>query len=101
MATYRSRLKPVTRHAVSSSIVTTCSAKRRTGACALYAATADAADAMRIGDTIGRLQAGYGADLLVMRGRPWERIEDLRLDNIVAVISRGALVRGTLPRTAV
>ena len=68
---------------------------------ALHAATADAADAMRIGDTIGRLQAGYGADLLVMRGRPWERIEDLRLDNIVAVISRGALVRGTLPRTAV
>ncbi|MEV5496831.1 amidohydrolase family protein [Nonomuraea fuscirosea] len=62
---------------------------------ALRAATSDAADA--IGMPVGRLAPGLGADLIVLRGRPWERIEDLATENIVAVVSRGRLVAGRLP----
>lgn len=62
---------------------------------ALRAATSDAADAIRM--PVGRIAPGLGADLLVMRGRPWERIEDLTVDNIVAVVSRGHVVAGRLP----
>ncbi|WP_049556839.1 metal-dependent hydrolase family protein [Nonomuraea sp. SBT364] len=63
---------------------------------ALRAATSDAADA--IGMPVGRIAPGLGADLVVLRGRPWERIEDLAVDNIVAVVSRGHVVAGRLPR---
>ncbi|WP_425568256.1 amidohydrolase family protein [Nonomuraea rubra] len=42
---------------------------------ALRAATSDAADS--IGMPVGRVAVGLGADLVVLRGRPWERIEDL------------------------
>ncbi|MGW0478737.1 amidohydrolase family protein [Nonomuraea sp. NPDC003214] len=62
---------------------------------ALRAATSDAADAIRM--PVGRIAPGLAADLLVMRGRPWERIEDLTVDNIVAVVSRGHVVAGRLP----
>ncbi|WP_327091760.1 amidohydrolase family protein [Nonomuraea sp. NBC_01738] len=62
---------------------------------ALRAATSDAADA--IGMPVGRLSPGAPADLIVLRGRPWERIEDLATGNIVAVVSRGRLVAGELP----
>ncbi|WP_336205983.1 metal-dependent hydrolase family protein [Nonomuraea sp. LPB2021202275-12-8] len=62
---------------------------------ALRAATSDAADA--IGMPVGRVEPGLGADLVVLRGRPWERIEDLAVANIVAVVSRGRLVAGRLP----
>ncbi|GAA3474501.1 metal-dependent hydrolase family protein [Nonomuraea roseola] len=64
---------------------------------ALRAATSDAADA--IGAPVGRIAQGLGADLVVLRGRPWERIEDLATENIVAVVSRGRLVAGALPRS--
>ncbi|MEV0615601.1 amidohydrolase family protein [Nonomuraea sp. NPDC050404] len=62
---------------------------------ALRAATSDAADA--IGMPVGRVMPGLGADLVVLRGRPWERIEDLATENIVAVVSRGDVVAGRLP----
>ncbi|NUR93362.1 MAG: amidohydrolase family protein, partial [Nonomuraea sp.] len=62
---------------------------------ALRAATSDAADS--IGMPVGRIVPGLGADLIVLRGRPWERIEDLATENIVAVVSRGRLVAGRLP----
>ncbi len=64
---------------------------------ALVAATSDAADAVGLGGTVGKLQAGFGADFIVIKGRPWENIEDLRTENIVAVVSRGRVVTGTLP----
>lgn len=67
---------------------------------ALRAATSDAADVLRMKDCIGTLAAGYGADLVVLRGRPWENIDDLRVENIVAVVSRGRLVHGDLPGVA-
>ncbi|MGO2658265.1 amidohydrolase family protein [Mycetocola reblochoni] len=64
----------------------------------LRAATSDAADAVRIGGTVGRLREGHGSDFVVMRGEPWTRIGDLDVDNIVAVVSRGRVIAGELPR---
>ncbi|MEA5455162.1 amidohydrolase family protein [Sinomonas sp. JGH33] len=64
---------------------------------ALVAATSDAADAIGLGDRVGTLAPGFGVDFVVLRGAPWERIEDLRVENIAAVVSRGRLVEGSLP----
>jgi len=63
----------------------------------LIAATSDAAAAVGLGDTVGTLAPGFGADFVLLRGKPWQRIEDLRADAIVAVVSRGRVVRGELP----
>jgi imidazolonepropionase-like amidohydrolase len=63
----------------------------------LQAATSQAADVVGLGDKVGRLVAGYGADFLVIRGRPWRDINDLRTDQLVAVVSRGRVVAGRLP----
>jgi imidazolonepropionase-like amidohydrolase len=63
---------------------------------ALQAATARAARVIGR-DDLGRLEPGLPADLVVLRGRPWESIDDLRVENIVAVVSRGRLVHGRLP----
>ena len=63
----------------------------------LRAGTSDAADAIRMGETTGRLLPGLGADFIVVRGRPWEDIDTLTTENIVAVVARGELVAGTLP----
>ena len=64
---------------------------------ALFSATADAADAIGIAGVTGSIAPGLGADFLVVEGRPWERIDALRSENIVAVVSRGRLVSGRLP----
>ncbi|WP_051172719.1 metal-dependent hydrolase family protein [Microbacterium indicum] len=64
---------------------------------ALRAATSDAADAIGLGGTTGRLAPGLGADLIVIDGRPWDRIDDLDVSRIVAVVSRGRVVSGALP----
>jgi imidazolonepropionase-like amidohydrolase len=64
---------------------------------ALRAATSDAAAALGLGEQVGRIAPGFGADFVVMRGRPWDRIGDLVTDNIVAVVCRGQLVAGELP----
>ncbi|GEL47249.1 amidohydrolase [Cellulomonas hominis] len=64
---------------------------------ALRAATSDAADAVRLGGITGRLRAGLGTDFVVLRGRPWEDVTALRVENIVAVVSRGRVVAGALP----
>lgn len=63
---------------------------------AMIAATSRAARAVGLEGRVGRLAPGLGADLLVVRGRPWERIEDLTTENIVAVVSRGRVVAGAL-----
>jgi imidazolonepropionase-like amidohydrolase len=63
----------------------------------LRAATSQAAAAVGLGDRVGRIKPGFGADFVVLRGRPWERVDDLSTDNIVAVVSRGQLVAGELP----
>jgi imidazolonepropionase-like amidohydrolase len=62
----------------------------------LRAGTSRAAQVVGRASTIGRVDAGYAADAVVIRGRPWERQSDLSVDNIVAVIARGIIVRGAL-----
>ncbi|GAA4211683.1 metal-dependent hydrolase family protein [Actinocatenispora rupis] len=64
---------------------------------ALTAATSHAAAAVGLGHRIGRLAEGYAADLVVVRGRPWQRITDLTADAVVAVVCRGRLRYGALP----
>jgi imidazolonepropionase-like amidohydrolase len=64
---------------------------------ALRSATSVAAEAIGLDGRVGVLGPGLGADFLVMQGRPWERIEDLTLDNLRAVVCRGQLVAGALP----
>lgn len=64
---------------------------------ALIASTSDAAAAVGLEGRVGSLVEGFGADLLVIRGRPWEDIDVLRPENLVAVVSRGVLVAGSLP----
>ncbi|MEV7972805.1 amidohydrolase family protein [Cellulomonas sp. NPDC089187] len=63
----------------------------------LASATSDAADAIGLGGVTGRLNPGLGSDFVVLRGRPWESIDALRVENIVAVVSRGVLIAGELP----
>jgi imidazolonepropionase-like amidohydrolase len=65
---------------------------------ALRSAASLAARSIGLGDRVGTLAATMGADFLVLRGRTWERIGDLRLENLVAVVSRGRVVFGDLPR---
>ena len=64
---------------------------------ALVSATSDAADVVGLGSKVGTLAAGFGADFIVMKGRPWEDIDAMRTSNIVAVVSRGSVVSGSLP----
>ncbi|WP_159500553.1 amidohydrolase family protein [Microbacterium sp. 18062] len=64
---------------------------------ALRAGTSDAADAIRLTGRVGRLQPGHGADFVVVRGKPWQDIDTLTAENIVAVVARGELVSGALP----
>lgn len=64
---------------------------------ALRSATSDAAAAIGLGACVGRVEVGFVPDLLVVRGRPWEDIGVLRPENVVAVVSRGAVVAGELP----
>jgi imidazolonepropionase-like amidohydrolase len=64
---------------------------------ALVSATSDAADSLGLGATIGRVKVGHAADFVVVRGRPWEDIDVMRPENIVAVVSRGIVVAGALP----
>jgi imidazolonepropionase-like amidohydrolase len=64
---------------------------------ALRAGTSDAADAIRLTGKVGRLAPGLGADFVVVRGKPWEDLDQLTTDNIVAVVARGELIAGSLP----
>jgi imidazolonepropionase-like amidohydrolase len=63
---------------------------------ALTAATSRAAGAIGRGHDLGRITAGYFADFVVMTGRPWRDLTDLRVENILAVVSRGRVVAGAL-----
>lgn len=62
----------------------------------LQAATSRAADAIGRPD-LGRIVPGAKADLVIVEGRPWEDLTAIRPDRIVAVISRGQVVAGSIP----
>ena len=64
----------------------------------LTAATSDAAAAVGRGGSLGRVAPGFAPDLVIVRGRPWLDLGDLTTGNIVAVICRGQLVAGEIPR---
>lgn len=64
----------------------------------LRAGTSWAAKVVGLADTVGRVAPGFAADALILKGHPWEDLEELRVENIVAVIARGALVHGSLPQ---
>jgi imidazolonepropionase-like amidohydrolase len=64
---------------------------------ALIAGTSDAADVVGLGSRVGTVAPGFGADFIVIAGRPWEDIDVLRPENLVAVVSRGEVVSGSLP----
>jgi len=63
---------------------------------ALAAATSRAAATIGRASSLGRIAPGLLADLVVLRGRPWERIEELDAARVVAVVSRGRVVAGAL-----
>ncbi len=64
---------------------------------ALVSATSDAAASLGLGSSLGRVAEGYHADFVVVRGRPWESLDELTTDRIVAVVSRGRVLAGQLP----
>jgi imidazolonepropionase-like amidohydrolase len=66
----------------------------------LAAATSDAAAAIGLGESIGRVAPGFAPDLVIVRGRPWLDLAELTAENIIAVICRGQLVSGQLPAPA-
>ena len=63
----------------------------------LRAATSDAAAAIGMGGSLGRVAPGFAPDLVVVRGRPWLDLAELTPANIVAVICRGQLISGRIP----
>lgn len=59
---------------------------------ALHAATRLGAEAMLLGERLGFIREGYLADLLVVRGRPFEDVALLqRPENLLAVMKDGVL----------
>jgi len=64
---------------------------------ALQSATSRAAAAIGRGHDLGRIADGFAADLVVVRGRPWEDAGALRAESVVAVVARGRLAAGSLP----
>lgn len=64
---------------------------------ALRSATSSSARVVGRATDLGAIAPGFASDFVVLRGRPWERIDDLDTDNIVAVVSHGELVSGALP----
>jgi imidazolonepropionase-like amidohydrolase len=62
----------------------------------LRAATSAAAGAIGRID-LGRIREGAAADFVIVRGRPWADITQLDASRIVAVVSRGRVVAGSLP----
>lgn len=70
-----------------------------TNATALMAATAWAADLLRIRDEVGRLAEGLAADMVVLERDPLDDIHTLTDQRAIrAVIQGGRLVRADLPR---
>lgn len=63
----------------------------------LVAGTSDAAAAIGLSGTAGTVAVGASADLLVVRGRPWEDLGALQADRIVAVVAQGRLLAGAIP----
>lgn len=65
---------------------------------ALVAATKWGAEAMLMGDVAGEIREGFLADLLLVKGRPFEDVSILQnSDNIAVIMKDGAIHKSTLP----
>jgi imidazolonepropionase-like amidohydrolase len=64
----------------------------------MVSATSDAAAAIGMGGSLGRVAPGFAPDLVIVSGRPWLDLAELTAESIVAVICRGQLVSGSIPR---
>lgn len=62
----------------------------------LRAGTSEAAEVVGLGSTVGSVAAGFAADFLVVKGRPWVDLTQLRPENLVAVVAKGRVVAGSL-----
>jgi len=62
----------------------------------IQAATINAARALVIGDSVGRLDAGMSADFVAVRGDPLRDVAALR--NVELVVSRGRIAVGPPPQ---
>lgn len=58
---------------------------------AITSATSSAAEALRLGDRIGTIKAGYDADLIAVRGNPVKSMEAMA--HVVFVMRGGVLYR--------
>jgi imidazolonepropionase-like amidohydrolase len=56
---------------------------------ALLCATRNGAHAMQMEEEIGKIQQGYLADFIVVRGKPYEDVACLRVENILTVVKDG------------
>ena len=64
---------------------------------AIVSATSGAADLLGLADTLGALEAGKQADLVIVEGDPSRRIGLLAdRDRLIGVMQRGRLVSGLL-----
>ncbi|MCL6596128.1 MAG: amidohydrolase family protein [Firmicutes bacterium] len=64
---------------------------------ALRAATSGAAQALGLGDRLGRVRPGFEADLLLVRGEPWRDLTRFGPERLAAVVVRGEVVVGAWP----
>lgn len=63
----------------------------------LVAGTSDAAASIGLDGVAGTIATGASADLLVVRGHPWDDLDVLRPDRILAVVAQGHVLAGALP----
>ena len=56
---------------------------------ALLCATRNGARAMQMEEEIGRIEEGYLADSIVVRGRPYEDVTCITAENILTVLKDG------------
>ena len=56
---------------------------------ALLCATRNGAEAMLMSDQIGKIKAGYLADFILVRGKPYEDIACLTAENILTAVKDG------------
>lgn len=63
----------------------------------LRSATSYAAEAIGWAEHLGRIEPGYLADFVLLRSKPWKDVTKNHNAYIVAVVSHGRVVHGTLP----
>jgi imidazolonepropionase-like amidohydrolase len=63
---------------------------------AVVAATKTAAEALRIDQTVGTLEAGKAGDVVVLSANPLEDISELKSDNVLLIVKQGEVYKRAL-----